>query len=163
MEDGPIVDAMPRQDERYMDEALRQAAEAFDRGDWPVAAVIVRDGVLLAAGQNRQNTKRDVTRHAELEAIRAALDTHGPERVAGASLYTTMEPCPMCAGAMKAAAIGRLVLGARHAALRRTDLGDYSIEAFCRLTGFDLAITSAVREQECLALRRCWGRDQTAP
>lgn len=66
----------------------------------------------------------------------------------------------MCAGAMKLAGIRRLVLGARHAALRRTDMGDYSVEVFCRLTGFDLQVTTGVREDECMALRRRWGKDQ---
>jgi tRNA(Arg) A34 adenosine deaminase TadA len=147
-------------DAEYMDLALRHAEGAFARGDWPVAAVIVRDGAVLATGENRQNTESDVTWHAELEAIRTATRTHGAERVAGATVYTTMEPCPMCAGAMKLAGIRGLVLGARHATLRRTDVGDYSIEEFCRLTGFDVALVVGVREAECMELRRRWGRDQ---
>jgi len=150
-------------DADYMDLALRHAEEALARGDWPVAALIVRDGAVLASGQNRQNSERDVTWHAELDALRTATRTHGAGRVAGASVYTTMEPCPMCAGAMKLAGIGRLVLGARHAALRRTDLGEYSIETFCRLTGFDLTVVTGIREAECLALRRRWGKDQVRP
>ena len=69
----------------------------------------------------------------------------------------------MCAGAMKLAGVRRLVLGARYAALRRSDLGDYSIEAFCRLTGFDLTLDTGVREAECLELRRRWGKDPVRP
>ena len=147
-------------DADYMDLALHYAEDAFARGDWPVAAVIVRDGAVLANGQNRENTEGDVTWHAEFEAIRTATRAHGAPRVAGATVYTTMEPCPMCAGAMKLAGIRRLVLGARHAALRRTDVGDYSIETFCRLTGFDLTLVTGVREAECLELRKRWGKDQ---
>ena len=150
-------------DAHYMDLALRHAEEALARGDWPVAAVIVRDGVVLASGQNRQNTEGDVTWHAEFEALRAATRAHGAERVAEATVYTTMEPCPMCAGAMKLAGIRRLVLGARHAALRRTDVGDYSIEAFSRLAGFYLTVVTGIREAECMALRRRWGKDQVRP
>jgi tRNA(adenine34) deaminase len=146
-------------DADYMDLALRYAEEAFARGDWPVAALVVRDGDVLANGQNRQNTEADVTWHAEVDAIRAAARAHGAERVAGATVYTTMEPCPMCAGAMKLAGVRRLVLGARHATLRRSDLGDYSIETFCRLTGFELTVVAGVREAECLELRRRWGKD----
>ncbi len=146
-----------------MDLALRRAEEAFARGDWPVAAVLVRDGAVLGHGQNRQNTQGDVTWHAELEAIRTATREHDAARVAGATLYTTMEPCPMCAGGMKLAGIGRLVLGARHAALGRTDLGEYSVEKFCRLIGFDLDLATGVREAECVALRRRWGKDQVRP
>src|SRR5262249_5753057 len=131
----------------------------FARGDWPVGAVLVRDGVILARGQNRQNTERDVTWHAESEAMRHATRDHGVDSLVGATVYSTMEPCPMCAGAMKLARIARLVLGTRHATLHRTDLGRYSIESFCELTGYDLALTSSVREPECTALRRRWGKD----
>jgi len=147
-------------DADFMALALRHAEEAFARGDWPVAAVLVRDGAVLGIGQNRQNTVSDVTRHAEFEAMRAAALQHGADRVIGSTVYSTMEPCPMCAGAMKLAGIGRLVLGLRHATLRRTDLGEYSIETFCRLAGYDLALTTGVLEAECLALRRRWGKDQ---
>lgn len=65
----------------------------------------------------------------------------------------------MCAGAMKLAGIARLVLGTRHATLGRVDLGTYSIETFCQMTGYDLALTTGVRERECTALRRRWGKD----
>jgi tRNA(adenine34) deaminase len=142
-----------------MDLALREAEDAFARGDWPVGSVLVRDGVALATGQNRQNTERDVTWHAEFEAMRRATREHGVDKLAGATVYSTMEPCPMCAGAMKLARIARLVLGTRHATLRRTDLGNYSVETFCQLTGYDLAFTTGVRESECTALRRRWGKD----
>jgi tRNA(adenine34) deaminase len=64
-------------DAEFMDLALHHAEEAFARGDWPVAAVIVRDEAVLATGQNRQNTESDVTWHAEFEAIRTATRTHG--------------------------------------------------------------------------------------
>ena len=94
--------------------------------------------------------------------MRTAARTHGAERVAGSTVYSTMEPCPMCAGAMKLAGIARLVLGLRHATLRRTDLGEYAIETFCRLAGYDLALTTGVLDAECLALRRRWGKDQVS-
>ena len=150
-------------DGEYLDLALRGAEEAFARGDWPVAALIVRDDVDLGAGQNRQNTEDDVTRHAENDALRAATRAHGAARVAGSTLYATMEPCPMCAWAMKLSGIRRLVLGLRHATLRRIDMGAYDVEAFCRLTGYALELTVGVRETECLALRRRWGKDAVAP
>jgi tRNA(Arg) A34 adenosine deaminase TadA len=146
-------------DADYMDEALREAHEAFARGDWPVGSVIVRDGVVLARGQNRQNTERDLTWHAELDAMRRAVAEHGIEALAGATVYSTMEPCPMCAGAMKLHGIACLVLGTRHATLQRTDLGTYSIETFCPLVGYDLTVITGVREPECTALRRRWGKD----
>ena len=150
-------------DDDYMDLAVREAHEAFARGDWPVGSVIVRDGAILATGQNRQNTERDVTWHAEFEAMRRVMQARGFDMLAGATVYSTMEPCPMCAGAMKLAGIGRLVLGTRHAALQRTDLGTYSVETFCALTGYGLALTTGVREAECTALRRRWGKDAVRP
>ncbi len=146
-----------------MDLALREAHEALARGDWPVGSVLVRDGAILATGQNRQITERDVTWHAEFEAMRRVTQERGVETLAGATVYSTMEPCPMCAGAMKLARIGRLVLGTRHATLQRTDLGTYSVETFCALTGYDLALTTGVREAECTALRRRWGKDTVRP
>jgi tRNA(adenine34) deaminase len=145
-------------DETCMDRALALAQEAFARGDWPVASVIVRDGRILGAGQNRQNSGRDVTLHAEMEALRSAF-TAGAG-VAGATLYSTMEPCPMCAAAMRMAGIRRLVLGLRHADLRRTDLGSYSIEAFCAMMDWPLEIVTGVRHAECLEIRVRWGRDE---
>lgn len=149
-------------DREYMEVALRHAEEAFARGDWPVGSVIVKDGVVLAGGQNRQNSEGDVTIHGELDAIRAALRTHGAGRVAGATLYTTMEPCPMCAWALRLAGIRRLVLGTRHATLRRTDMGTYSVENFCQLVGYPLELATGVCEDECTALRRRWGKDKVA-
>jgi tRNA(Arg) A34 adenosine deaminase TadA len=146
-------------DDDYMDLALREAHEALARGDWPVGSVLVRDGEILATGQNRQNTERDVTWHAEFEAMRRVMRERGVEALAGATVYSTMEPCPMCAGAMKLAGIARLVLGTRHATLHRTDLGTYSVETFGVLTGYDLELTTGVREAECTALRRRWGKD----
>jgi tRNA(adenine34) deaminase len=150
-------------DADYMDLALREAHEALARGDWPVGSVLVRDGAILATGQNRQITEHDVTWHAEFEAMRRVTQERGVETLAGATVYSTMEPCPMCAGAMKLARIGRLVLGTRHATLQRTDLGTYSVETFCALTGYDLALTTGVRETECTALRRRWGKDAVRP
>src|SRR5207245_11695227 len=93
-------------DADFMAVALRHAEEAFARGDWPVAAVIVRDGRVLGIGQNRQNTESDVTWHAEFDALRAAARTHGADRVLGLTVSSTMELCSMCSGAMKIAGSG---------------------------------------------------------
>jgi len=140
-----------------MDAALQLAEEALARGDWPVAAVIVRDGAIISTGQGRQNTRRDPTWHAELEAIRGALDAGA--NLDGTTLYSTMEPCPMCAWAIRTCGIRTVVLGARHADLQRTDLGRYSIERFAELMGYALDLVTGCRQAECVALRRRWGRD----
>jgi tRNA(adenine34) deaminase len=149
-------------DAGYMDLALREAHEAFARGDWPVGAVIVKSGVILATGQNRQVSEGDITIHAETDAVRSGLKKHGAQALRGATLYATMEPCPMCAWAMHLAGIARLVLGLRHATLKRTDMGTYSVESFLALCGCHYELATGVREAECLQLRQRWGKDQTA-
>ena len=147
-------------DAGYMDMALRESQEAFARGDRPVGAVIVKDGVVLCSGQNRYASEGDVLIHAETDAIRRGTKLHGAEALIGATLYCTMEPCPMCAWAMHLAGIRRLVLGLRHATLKRTDMGSYCVESFTAMTGVGYELTTGVREMECLALRQRWGKDQ---
>jgi tRNA(adenine34) deaminase len=150
-------------DEAWMRLALEEARVAHQRGDWPTGAVLVRDGRLLARGQNRQVTRRDVTQHAEVDTLKNAFREHGPDAAAGTTLYCTMEPCPMCAGALKLAGVSRLVVALRHARLRRVDLGRYAIEPFCTLTGHALEFKAGVLESDYLALRLRWGGDQVAP
>ncbi|WP_245930552.1 nucleoside deaminase [Methylobacterium radiodurans] len=89
--------------------AARQAAEA---GEVPVGAVVVREGAVLAVAHNRPRALRDPTAHAEILAIRAACAALGDERLTGCDLYVTLEPCPMCAGAISFARIRRLYFGA---------------------------------------------------
>ena len=147
-------------DEHWMRLALDEAEDAYARGDWPTGAVLVRDGQLLGRGQNRQVSQGDPTLHAEPDALRQAFAVHGPAAAQGATLYCTMEPCPMCAGALKLAGVSTLVLALRHATLRRSDLGDYSIERFCALTGHAMGLRDGVLEVDYLALRLRWGGDQ---
>lgn len=148
--------------EEAMDQALANGAEAMARGDWPTGSVIVLDGKIVASGQNRQNTLNDVTVHAETDALRSAFQKLGRTNLEGATIYTSMEPCPMCAEAMRMAKVSRLVLGLRHADLKRTDLGTYSIEAYCRMLDWPLDIVTGVRHAECFALRTRWGKDKVA-
>nr|WP_145545035.1 nucleoside deaminase [Variovorax boronicumulans] len=147
-------------DEHWMRLALNEAQEAYARGDWPTGAVLVQGGQLLARGQNRQVSQGDPTLHAEPDALRQAFAAHGPAAAQGATLYCTMEPCPMCAGALQLAGVDTLVLALRHATLRRSDLGDYSVERFCALTGRAMALRGGVLEADYLALRLRWGGDQ---
>ena len=96
----------------YMDQALDEARAAAERGEVPVGAVVVREGVVLAATGNLTRELNDPTAHAELLAIRAACAVLGAERLTGANLYVTLEPCPMCAAAISNARIARLYYGA---------------------------------------------------
>lgn len=148
-----------RADLHWMQLALAQSVEAFERGDWPTGAVLVRDGQLLSTGQNRQVSQCDTTVHAETDAIRRAEAIHGVGSTQGATLYCTMEPCPMCAGALRNAGVSRVVLALRHATLKRTDLGPYRLEDFFTLTGWQPQLDSGPLEADYLALRRRWGRD----
>ncbi len=95
-----------------MDVAMAEARAAAARGEVPVGAVIVRDGVVIARAGNRTLADRDPTAHAEILAIRAACTALGSERLPGCDLYVTLEPCPMCAGAIAFARIRRLYFGA---------------------------------------------------
>ncbi len=92
--------------------ALTQAAEARAAGEVPVGAVIVKDGDVIATGFNRPISHRDPTHHAEIAALRAAATRLGNYRLPGCTLYVTLEPCAMCAGAMMHARIARVVFGA---------------------------------------------------
>lgn len=99
-------------DEAWMRRALALAAEAEAAGEVPVGALVVRDGQVLGEGWNRPIADRDPTAHAEILALRAAAAHAGDYRLGGATLYVTLEPCPMCAAAMSHARIARLVFGA---------------------------------------------------
>lgn len=153
------ISAAPQPDAHWMRLALDEAQHAYERGDWPTGAVLVSGGQLLARGQNRQVSQRDPTLHAETDALRQAFAAAGSDAARGATLYCTMEPCPMCAGALKLAGVTTLVLALRHARLRRADLGHYSIEQFCALTGHALTLRQGVLEDDYLALRLRWGGD----
>ena len=99
-------------DERWMKEALEEAKKAAEIGEVPIGAVIVRGGDIVGRGHNRRETDRDPTAHAEMIAIREAAERLGGWRLIGCSLYVTLEPCPMCAGAILQSRIERVVFGA---------------------------------------------------
>ena len=100
------------EDEIYMHAALELAAEAAAAGEVPVGCVIVQDGVIIGRGRNRREQDRSALAHAELEAIAEACRTLGGWRLWQATLYVTLEPCPMCTGAIINARIARVVYGA---------------------------------------------------
>jgi tRNA(adenine34) deaminase len=99
-------------DEKWMRLALEQAERAAQLGEVPVGAVAVRDGMIIGTGFNRKESDQDPSAHAELLAIRRAAAYLGNWRLIGVTLYSTLEPCPMCAGAMIQARLERLVYGA---------------------------------------------------
>jgi len=100
------------EDERWMESALREAEQAFRLKEVPVGALIVHEGRIIGRGYNQMETLRDPTAHAEMIAITAAANHLEGRRLEGCTLYVTLEPCPMCAGAVVQARIPRLVYGA---------------------------------------------------
>ena len=96
----------------YMREALAEAEAAAEAGELPVGCVMVKDGTIVARARNACEARRDATAHAEMLAIREASRVTGDWRLTGCALYVTLEPCPMCAGAIMQARVGRLVYGA---------------------------------------------------
>lgn len=99
-------------DERMMELALDQARQAADRGEVPVGAVVVCSGRVIARAHNMCETLRDVTAHAEMQAITAAADSLGGKYLPQCTIYVTVEPCLMCAAALGWSQIGRIVYGA---------------------------------------------------
>ena len=100
--------------EKYMKEALAEAQKAFDKQEVPIGAVIVRENEIIARGHNLRNTAKNPLRHAEIDAINAAATVVGDWRLEYCTLYVTVEPCPMCAGAIVQARISKVVFGTRN-------------------------------------------------
>ncbi len=107
-----MYDEHMNSDETYMRFALEEARRAADIGEVPIGAVVVCEGAVVSRAHNRREIDRDPTSHAELTAIREAAVRLGRWRLADCTVYATLEPCPMCAGAMHQARIGRLVYAA---------------------------------------------------
>lgn len=100
--------------EKYMTEALAEAEKALAAGEVPIGAVMVRNGEIIARGHNLRNTDKNPLRHAEIDVIDAAAKIVGDWRLEDCVLYVTVEPCPMCAGAIVQARIPRVVFGTRN-------------------------------------------------
>ncbi|MEW6280475.1 MAG: tRNA adenosine(34) deaminase TadA [Candidatus Eremiobacterota bacterium] len=117
------------EDVRWMQQALALAREALEAGEIPVGAVLVQDGRILGQGRNRRAQRKTPLAHAEIEALEQAASRLGDWRFPGATLYVTLEPCPMCAGAILQARVDRVVFGAdspeQGAAGTRLNLLDY--------------------------------------
>ena len=99
------------EDEKYMKEAIKQAKKAAKIGAVPIGCVLVKDGEIIARGYNRRNADKTVLSHAEVTSIKRACKKEGDWRLEDCTLYVTLEPCPMCAGAIVQARIPRVVIG----------------------------------------------------
>ena len=138
-------------DEQFMDAALALAREAGAEGEVPVGCVIVRNGQIVGRGRNRRETAKTALGHAEIEAISDACRNLGGWRLWDCTLYVTLEPCPMCAGAIINARIPRVVFGA-------SDEKCGACGSVCDLFSMDFnhhpAVEKGLRERECGALLR---------
>jgi tRNA(adenine34) deaminase len=151
--------ASRQDDEKFMTEALALAQCAAEEGEVPVGAVVVKDGNVIGRGYNRPVSKNDPTAHAEIVALREAGAATGNYRLAGCTLYVTIEPCAMCAGAIMHARIGRLVYGAADpkagACGSVVDLfADSRLNHHASVSGGVMAETAAKLLQDFFAARR---------
>jgi tRNA(adenine34) deaminase len=137
-------------DSEAMAVALEEARAAIDHGDVPIGAVVVRDGVVVARRHNARELLQDPTAHAEVLAMRDAANQLGTWRLDECTLYVTLEPCVMCAGALINARVGRLVYGAADLKAGAT-ASLYNVCADPRLN-HNLPVTHGVLAEQCAAL-----------
>ena len=154
--DEPLIDL--GSDDHFMNEALRQAAKAYEAGEVPVGAVIVRGGRIIARAFNQVELLKDATAHAEMLAITQAENAVGDWRLTDCTLYVTKEPCPMCAGAVVHARLQRVVFGAPDPKGGAAG-GALNLLQFPTLN-HRCDITSGVRLDECRNLLRSFFLEQ---
>lgn len=134
-------------DEKFMREAIRQAKKAYKLREVPIGCVIVYEGKIIARGYNRRNTDKNTLSHAEMNAIRKASRKLGDWRLEGCTLYVTLEPCQMCAGAIIQARVSRVVIGSMNpkagcggSVLNLLEMDQFNHQA---------EVTRGVLEEEC--------------
>lgn len=148
-------------DEDFMRAALAEAEKAARLGEVPIGAVVVRDGEILVRAHNLRETTHDATAHAEVLAIREAGRRLGGWRLTGCTLYVTIEPCPMCAGALLQSRIDRVVFGARDPKA----WADRSILEILQNPGLNhrVEVRDGVLAEECSAVIRQFFRERRRP
>lgn len=140
-------------DLRYMQMALAEAQKAYDMGEIPVGCIIVADNQIVGRGHNLTETLQDVTAHAEIQAITAAAATLGGKYLTQCTLYVTLEPCVMCAGAIGWAQIRRVVYGATDDKRGFTRFAPQALHPKC-------TISTGVMEKECKELVQTFFRNK---
>ena len=139
-----------RIDEKYMKEAIRQAKKAYGLDETPIGCVIVHEGKIIGRGYNRRNTNKSPLAHAEITAIKKASKKLGDWRLEECTLYVTLEPCQMCAGAIIQSRVTRVVVGCMNpkAGCAGSVLNLLDVKAF----NHQAELTTGVLEEECSAL-----------
>lgn len=138
------------EDEKYMKEAIRQARKAYVLEEVPIGCVIVHEGKIIARGYNRRNTDKNTLSHAEIIAIRKAAKKLGDWRFEDCTMYVTLEPCQMCAGAMMQARLTRAVIGCMNPKAGCAG----SVLNILEMDGFNhkVEVTRGVLETECSSM-----------
>ena len=147
---GPDPAGLSMSDEGFMRLAIAEAERALVHDDVPIGAVVVVDGQVVASACNERELRKDPTAHAEILALRAASERLGTWRLTGASLYATLEPCPMCAGALVLARITRLVYGPQDPRAGAA-FSLYNVVQDPRLN-HQMEVTSGILGDECAGL-----------
>ena len=138
--------------------ALSEAQKAADSGEVPIGAVLTQDGVVIAQAHNLRETDKDATAHSEMLVIREGCRKLGRWRLSGTTLYVTIEPCPMCAGALVMSRVDRLVYGS-------PDFRAGAVESIFNVVqhpalNHRLAVTAGVRQEECAAAMQAFFREK---
>lgn len=149
---------MMNNDEKYMQMALVEAQKAFDLGEVPIGAVVVVNNEVVATGHNMREKWHDATAHAEIIAIKAACEKLERWRLTGATLYVTIEPCPMCAGALVMSRVDRVVYGS-------ADSKAGGVESIFNIVNNQalnhrLAVTEGVLGEDCRSLMKRFFRER---
>ncbi|MBQ9885492.1 MAG: tRNA adenosine(34) deaminase TadA [Lachnospiraceae bacterium] len=139
-------------EEKYMKAAIKQAKKAYSIGEVPIGCVIVYDGRIIARGYNRRTTDKNTLAHAEIIAIRKACKKMGDWRLEGCTMYVTLEPCPMCAGALLQSRIDGCVVGCMNPKAGCAG----SVTNILEMDGFNhkVAVMTGVLEEECSGMMK---------
>ncbi len=138
---------MEQNDEKYMRLAILEAQKALEAGEVPIGAVVVAQGQIIGRGYNLVETLRDATAHAEMQAITAAMSTIGGKYLSDATIYVTVEPCAMCAGALAWSQISRVVWGADDLKRGYRSYSDRMLHPKC-------SVRNGVLVEECESIMR---------
>ncbi len=143
-------------DEVFMRAALKQAQKAYEKGEVPVGAVVVKDGKIIAKAHNKRETKKNAVNHAELLAIKKACKKLGGWRLWQCELYVTLEPCPMCAGAIINSRLRRVVYGAKD---KKAGCCESVINLFELPFNHKPEVCNGVLQEECTQILQCFFKD----
>ena len=142
-----------KKDEQYMRKALQEAQQAFEEDEIPIGAIVVCQDRVIARAHNLTETLNDVTAHAEMQAVTAAANELGGKYLTDCTLYVTVEPCTMCAGALGWSQIPRIVFGCRDEKRGYHDFAPHALHPKC-------VVTEGVLEEECRHLMQDFFREK---